>query len=105
MMEVKPVLALPEGFHLGGIEKRDNVVTVTLVSTQISACCPLCGRVARRVHSCYTSHVADLPCAGQRVCLILQARKFFCDEPTCVRKIFAERLAPFCRRGIKIRTH
>ena len=25
MMEVKPVLALPEGFHLVGLEKRDNV--------------------------------------------------------------------------------
>ena len=72
MMEVKPVLALPEGFHLVGLEKRDNVVTVTPVPTRISACCPLCGRVARRVHSCYTSHVTDLPCAGQSICLLIQ---------------------------------
>jgi transposase len=27
--------------------------------------------------------------------LLLAVRKFFCDVPTCPRKIFAERLAPF----------
>ena len=26
---------------------------------------------------------------------LLAVRKFFCDEPTCPRKIFTERLAPF----------
>nr|WP_244422230.1 transposase family protein [Ktedonobacter racemifer] len=64
MREVKPVLALPEGFHLVGLEKRDDVLTVTLVSTQVFPCCPLCRSAARRVHSYYTRHVADLPCTG-----------------------------------------
>jgi transposase len=95
MKEVKPVLALPEGFHLGGLEKRDDVLTVTLVSTQLSPRCPLCGSAARRVHSCYTRHVADLPCAGQSIRLLIQVRKYFCEESTYPRKIFAERLSPF----------
>jgi transposase len=68
---------------------------VTLVSTQVSPCCPLCCRAARRVHSCYTRQVADLPCAGQSIRLLIQVRKYFCEESTCPRKIFAERLAPF----------
>jgi hypothetical protein len=51
MLEVKLVLALPEGFQLVGLEKRDDVLAVTLVSTQVSAGCSLCGRAARRVHS------------------------------------------------------
>jgi len=38
------------------------------------------------------------------VCLILQVRKFFCDEPTCVRKIFAERLAPFIQPWARVTT-
>jgi transposase len=95
MMEVKPVLALPEGLYLVGVEKSDAGLTVTLVSTQVSACCPLCGRAARRVHSCYTRHLADLPCAGQSMRLLIQVRKYFCEESTCPRKIFAERLSPF----------
>jgi hypothetical protein len=32
MMEVRPALALSEGFHLVGLEKQDDVLTVTLVS-------------------------------------------------------------------------
>jgi transposase/predicted transcriptional regulator len=95
MMEVKPVLALPEGFHFVGLEKCADVLTVILVSTQISPCCPLCGSTARRVHSSYTRHIADLPCAGQSIHLLVQVRKYFCEESTCPRKIFAERLAPF----------
>lgn len=95
MMEVKPVLALPEGLDLVGLESSDDLLIITVVSTQISACCPLCGAAASRVHSYYTRQVADLPCGGQPVRLLLQVRKYFCEEPTCVRKIFVERLAPF----------
>jgi hypothetical protein len=35
--------------------------------------------------------VADLPCAGFRVQLILHVRRFFCDTADCIRKIFTER--------------
>jgi hypothetical protein len=39
--------------------------------------------------------VADLPCAGLRVQLILHVRRFFCDTADCRRKIFTERLPAF----------
>jgi len=94
-MEVKPALALPEGLAVTTIEVIDTVLTITAVSTQISSACPLCGTKATRVHSRYTRQVADLPCSGQQVRLLLQVRKYFCEEPTCVRKIFVERLTPF----------
>jgi transposase len=95
MMDVKPALALPEGFHLVGLEKIDETLTVTVVSTQLSSSCPLCGKAARRVHSYYTRQVADLPCGGQSIRLLIQVRKYFCEETTCARKIFAERPVPF----------
>ncbi len=95
MKDVKPVLTLPEGFHLMGLEKREEVLTATLVSTQVTPRCPLCGQPASRVHSSYTRHVADLPCAGQFIRLLIQVRKYFCEESSCPRKIFAERLTPF----------
>ena len=57
--------------------------------------CPLCGAVATRIHSRYQRRLADLPSSGQPVRIVLTVRKFFCDVPTCPRKIFVERLAPF----------
>src|SRR5947209_7104693 len=94
-MEAKLLLSLPEGFEVTNIERTDGILTISAVSTQKSACCPLCSSAATRVHSFYTRTLADLPCAGQQVRLLLQVRKFFCQVPTCVRKIFVERIAPF----------
>ena len=45
-----------------------------------------------------------MPCAGQRVRLILHVRKFFCDVTTCARKIFTERLAPFIQPWARVTT-
>jgi hypothetical protein len=36
--------------------------------------------------------------------LILQVRKFFCDEKTCARKIFTERLVPFIQPWARVTT-
>jgi len=66
-----------------------------LVSTKAGSCCPLCFCPATRCHSHYARVVADLPCAGLRVQLILHVRRFFCDHTDCIRKIFTERLPAF----------
>src|SRR6266487_4209408 len=66
-----------------------------LVSTKAGSCCPLCFCPATRCHSHYARVVADLPCAGFRVQLILHVRRFFCDHTDCIRKIFTERLPAF----------
>jgi transposase len=95
MMDLKPILALPKGFLLVGMEKSDEILTFTVVSTQRFPCCPLCGIASTRVHSFYTRQVADLPCAGQSIRLLIQVSKYLCEECTCPRKIFAERLTSF----------
>jgi len=94
-MEVKPALALPEGLEVTEIGVIDTVLSITAISKHSYPACPLCGTPARRVHSHYTRQVTDLPCGGQRVRLLLHVRKYFCDEITCARKIFVERLTPF----------
>ncbi|HEX4203017.1 MAG TPA: ISL3 family transposase [Ktedonobacteraceae bacterium] len=94
-MEVKSALALPEGLELVGCERSDDVLLVTMTSTQCTPCCPLCGVKAGRVHSRYTRKLTDLPCGGQPVRLLLQVRKYFCETPDCQRKVFVERLTPF----------
>jgi transposase len=94
-MKVESLLGLPKGFEVTSIERTDDGLTISVVSTQAAACCPLCSSSARRVHSHYTRAIADLPCAGQHVRLLLSVRKFFCEVKTCARKIFVERVAPF----------
>ncbi len=89
-MEVKPALALPEGLEVTTIEMIKGVLTITAVSSQLFPCCPLCDTKATRVHSRYTRRLADLPCGGQQVRLLVQVRKCFCDAPNCPRKIFVE---------------
>ncbi|GHO63939.1 hypothetical protein KSC_028310 [Ktedonobacter sp. SOSP1-52] len=93
--EVKPALALPSSLEVRTIEILDGVLTITAISTQKAPYCPLCGTPAAHVHSRYTRQVADLPCGGQFVRLLVLVRKCFCKEPTCQRKVFAERLTPF----------
>jgi transposase len=101
-MEVKPALALPDGLELVACEKMDDVLTMTIVSTQESPTCPQCRAPATRVHSRYTRQVADLPCGGQHLRLFLHVRKFFCEGTTCTRKIFVERLTPFIEPSARV---
>ena len=64
--------------------------------------CPQCGELSRRQHSRYQRRPLDLPWRGQTVHLRVHSRRWFCDAPTCPRKIFAERfdgaLARYARR-------
>ena len=57
-----------------------------------SARCPVCGSPSERIHSRYTRSASDLPWRGIAVKLEVRARKFFCDERSCERAIFCERL-------------
>jgi transposase len=58
------------------------------------------------VHSHYERTLADLPWADYRVRLQLRVRKWFCQNPRCVRHIFAERwptvAAPWARRKLRL---
>jgi len=68
-----------------------NEVTVTVRAASPTASCPCCGTISKRVQSRYTRTLRDLPASGRPVELIVCVRRFFCQESTCVRKIFAER--------------
>jgi transposase len=86
-MSSSPFLPLPTGLEITAVETVDDLLVVQVVSSRSCSHCPLCLRPARRVHSRYTRVVADLPCAGERVQLRLQMRKFFCESADCSRKI------------------
>src|SRR5438045_1467423 len=94
-MSLNSFLALPSGLEVIACSKLEGRLCVSLLSTQPSSPCPSCGSAATRIHSRYQRRLADLPSAGQPVRFLLSVRKFFCNEPTCPRKIFAERFSPF----------
>lgn len=89
-MEVSPFLPLSDGLHIERVMESTDRLLVHVACMSARVCCPLCGTVAHRMHSRYRRRVADLPCAGRQVTLVLTVRKFFCPNPTCPRKIFAE---------------
>src|SRR5215470_11028910 len=89
-MEGSPFLPLSEGLHIERVTATVYELLVQVISSSPTACCPLCGEQAWRIHSRYTRRVRDLPCAGQHVTLLLTVRKFFCSNASCPRKIFAE---------------
>src|SRR3989440_7702976 len=94
-MSSSPFLPLPTGLEIVTIETVDDLLKVQVASTKQRAFCPLCFCPSERRHSHYTRVVADLPCAGLRVQLLLHVRRFFCDKTDCIRKIFTERLPAF----------
>lgn len=75
---------------------------VTLSSTQTTAQYPICKDLSSRVHSHYERTLQDLTLADFSLALHLQVRKFFCMTPSCIRRIFTERLPevtrPWARR-------
>ncbi|KPQ32253.1 MAG: zinc-finger of transposase IS204/IS1001/IS1096/IS1165/Transposase, partial [Phormidesmis priestleyi Ana] len=87
----------------------EHRLTLNLRSTQIPAACPLCGQPSHRVHSRYDRTLADLPCVSFSLTLIVQVCKFFCDNPSCRRRIFTERFpevaAPWARKTQRLVEH
>lgn len=79
------------GLSCDEVAVTDDVVTAR-VSSALSKCrCPQCGWPSYRGHSRYDRRLADLPWQGRRVILLWRTRRWFCDNPTCPRRIFAER--------------
>jgi hypothetical protein len=88
---------IPEGLHVDALSFDGDSVTIHASTENPAAQCPCCGRPSRRIHGRYTRTLADLPWCGTPVRLRVRVRKFFCDEPACGRRIFAERLGDVAR--------
>ena len=83
---------LPKGLDLEGLSVGSGRVSISVSSGATGCLCPVCGRGSSRVHSRYSRTVSDLPWHGISVELEVRARRFFCDEASCERRIFCERL-------------
>lgn len=80
----------PGAWRVVLITLRPNRLVLHVEPMRKAAPCPLCGAHSARVHSRYQRMPWDLPWGRWPVQLIIYARRFFCDEPQCVRRIFSE---------------
>lgn len=99
----------PEGFAVVSLQGVGDDFHIQLRSRCLSGVCPDCGRPSQRVQSRYVRRPSDLPLAGRRVILTIQARRFWCDAVVCGRRIFCERfdvgvLARYGRRTQRLET-
>ncbi len=95
-------LLLPEAFSYRYSTVSGNTVVFGLMGSTPFGTCPLCSGISSKVHSYYQRKVQDLPISGKTVRLYISIRKFFCQQSSCPRKVFAERfgscLRPWQRR-------
>ena len=94
--------AIPECRIGSCVEQRPNHLTVEVYVDGEVGRCPKCGQTSRSVHSRYHRHPADLPISTSRTTLNIEVRRFYCSNPCCPRRTFAEPaselVAPSARR-------
>jgi hypothetical protein len=88
---------IPDQLHVDALSFDGDLLTISGSVRGSEAHCPVCGEISRRVHGHYIRTLADLPWSGIPVRLPFRVRKFFCDQLTCERRIFAERLDEVAR--------
>jgi transposase len=101
-MSPSPVLPSASELSLEQIFSIPDSITIVVRACRSTAACPACSQSSARVHSRYIRTIADLPWQGVRVRFHLHARRFFCNQTSCVRQTFSEPLpetvAPYARR-------
>lgn len=91
------------------LDSTHRQVNIFVESIQPTVRCPICNQSAHRVHSHYERTLTDLPWADYRLYVQLTVRKLFCDQESCHRRIFTERMAsvvaPWARRTQRLAKH
>jgi len=95
------------GFIIEEIQIEEHGLYLTLESTAVQGTCPNCWQESSQLHSTYLRYPLDLPWAEWPVRLHLRAKRFFCLNPKCPKKTFAEQfpdfLARYARRTDRVR--
>jgi transposase len=89
--------------HLAGlrVHRVEDIVHAVVISASCragGACCPRCGQESARVHGGYSRVMADGAAGGRPVLIVLQVRRFRCQNPGCAAVTFAEQAAGVSER-------
>ena len=80
------------GFTIDRVCSLEQKLLIEARAIRPAIVCPYCQQVSARVHSWYLRSARDLPVNTLHVQLRLSVRRFFCENATCPRRTFAERL-------------
>lgn len=80
------------GVIVEGVAAAAGLLLVMARARAPGAACPRCGTMSGRIHSRYERRLADAAIGGRRVEIRLAVRRFFCPDPGCKRKTFAEQV-------------
>lgn len=78
-----------EGYHVIGVDREPELLTVRVESPPGLMGCPACGVVASS-RGRRTRRLVDTPCFGTPVVLVWVKRTWACPEPACPVKSFSE---------------
>ncbi|MEV6971178.1 transposase family protein [Hamadaea sp. NPDC051192] len=78
--------------EIGRVQLGDDGLLVHASAVGAVANCPKCQVASLRVHSRYVRRLSDTAVAARPSRLMVTVRKFFCDNPSCGRKVFCEAL-------------
>ena len=107
-MRAKTLVPDPSVITIERIVPDDSDIVLVARTRRCTVPCPVCGQAATRVHSWYVRSLRDLPWQGLAVRMDLHTRRWFCDNSSCPRRIFTERLptvaAPSSQRTTRLST-
>jgi transposase len=105
MMKTSASLSPAPNLNVVGVQRRDQVWTVTVDSRQ-PVRCPGCGTQSKSRHSFYSRTLRDLSAQGATVVIDARLARWRCRNERCDRRIFTERLpglaAPFARQTARL---
>ena len=84
------VKELCEDFEYIRHETDGDLIYIYVESNREVGECPYCGTKSGRRHSHYERRFRDLPMQGKKVEIVLNNIKYFCPNPDCGHKTFAE---------------
>ncbi|WP_317042926.1 ISL3 family transposase [Arcticibacter eurypsychrophilus] len=86
-------------------EIQDTTIRLFAKKAGTRSKCPSCMKSSGSVRSSYVRALADLPLAANEVLVMLEVRRFACNNPACEKRIFSERCnnltEPYSRRTIR----
>jgi len=81
-----------------------NLLYLYAHSAKKHGTCPHCGQHSKTVRSRYIRKLMDLPASGYSLRILLQVRRFCCENAQCIKKIFSEQYPsyalPYARRTL-----
>jgi len=73
-------------------ETRGRELVIHAATVIESAACWTCGVNSTRVHSRYRRLLQDAAVTGRSLAIVLQVKRYFCDNESCAKTTFAEQV-------------